>query len=927
MSVHTSGACRGKAHAVTHAVRLTLIGSALLGAVNGGMAQEIAEITVTARKVEESLKDVPLAITAFDSDAIEAAAITSLGDIADLTPGLTFFNAFGEDLPVPVIRGIVPQDIFGVNAVAIFVDGVYVSGREGLNFSQLDLERIEVVKGPQSALYGRNAFNGAINYITKRPSPFFESRTEAEVGNRGKVRGLGMVSGPILTDALRGRLSVLYDEWDGSYDNSWAPENDIGGYRYRSYQGRLEWLPADNLTVSAGLYYSNDEIDDAAMASLPANCEDRIEFGTDVNTRPLPRLQNFCGKVPKLKDLPNITDDDAIPKVAEALGESRDLVRANFNVEWELADLGTLSFLTGYSNTEQEHLFDHSRSTGEELPLIYCPEVQPDSLSVLVRCTSSARERFFTGWYFRGTGEHTEEWSQEIRFTSRQDQPLRFVAGAYYFNVTLENYPGGFISTRPLPAPLTQIGLGPFLTRGASAAIGTYIFGATVAPDGGLDPLGRIEEEQNTDAWALFTGIDFDLTDALTARFELRYNHESQDAEAFRYKRCGPSNLYVFPGHEFVPDVDPGEEACGDQFWDLRVTQPCLDPEAFVCTPGTETSAARFESVTGRFGLDYKLNSDWLVYASVARGEKPGGFELVEGEIITDTGTPEAFILVHPFLEEKITAYELGIKGVTADRRVDFDLALFFNDWKDIVLRHLTETHPEDPDLQLQDPISLSVNTGDARVWGWEMQTGVNITENLTGRVTLAYTDSELTNARQDSFALFPSFWSQDPRCNPPESLDPQTARACQLMAGDVSGNTQMRQPEWTASASLSYERPLFGAWSWFARLDANYKDKIYVGNDNQSFLPSQTFVNLRIGADSPRFSIEAWVRNLFEEDSATAAFRDIYWTNDDDVSAPFDDVPISSFDDFPPLRLSVSYPRLRTFGIAAKMRFGGAVE
>ncbi len=150
-------------------------------------AQAITEIVVTARRKEENLKDVPLSITAFDSETIEAAGITSLGDVADQTPGLSFFNAFGENLPVPVIRGIVPQDIFGENATAIFVDGVYVSGREGLNFSQLDLERIEVLKGPQSALYGRNAFAGAINYVTKAPPDIFEAKSEVEGGQPGQA--------------------------------------------------------------------------------------------------------------------------------------------------------------------------------------------------------------------------------------------------------------------------------------------------------------------------------------------------------------------------------------------------------------------------------------------------------------------------------------------------------------------------------------------------------------------------------------------------------------------------------------------------------------------------------------------------------------------------------------------------------------------
>ena len=219
------------------AVVLSTVLGAGLGIPLSASAQQVEEIVVTSRRVEEKLKEVPLSITAFDAGTIESAGITSLTDVANLTPGLSFFNAFGENLPVPVIRGVVPQDIFGVNATAIFVDGVYVSGREGLNFSQLDVERIEVLKGPQSAMYGRNAFAGAINYVTKAPSDIFESKAETELGNRGKQRVMGSVSGPLVGDTLTGRVSAMYDEWDGSYDNTLAPENDIGGYRYRSLAG------------------------------------------------------------------------------------------------------------------------------------------------------------------------------------------------------------------------------------------------------------------------------------------------------------------------------------------------------------------------------------------------------------------------------------------------------------------------------------------------------------------------------------------------------------------------------------------------------------------------------------------------------------------------------------------------------------------
>ncbi|MCC7329517.1 MAG: Plug domain-containing protein, partial [Gammaproteobacteria bacterium] len=109
--------------------RKALLGMALAMGCQAALAQAIEEIVVTSRRQgEEKLMETPLAITAFDSNAIESKGITNLQDVANLTPGLSFFNPLGESLPTPVIRGVVPQDIFGENAAAIFIDGVYVAG-------------------------------------------------------------------------------------------------------------------------------------------------------------------------------------------------------------------------------------------------------------------------------------------------------------------------------------------------------------------------------------------------------------------------------------------------------------------------------------------------------------------------------------------------------------------------------------------------------------------------------------------------------------------------------------------------------------------------------------------------------------------------------------------------------------------------------
>ncbi|MEQ1803059.1 MAG: TonB-dependent receptor [Gammaproteobacteria bacterium] len=955
-----------------------------------GSVQGLQEVVVTTRRREENLKDVPLPITAFSSETIEKQGISNLGDVANLTPGLSFFNALGENLPVPVIRGIVPQDIFGVNAAAIFVDGVYLAGREGLNAAQLDLDRIEVVKGPQSAMYGRNAFSGAINFISKRPTEEFESVLTGEYGNRGKQRLMGVVSGPILGESLLGRVAAQYDEWDGSYDNTEPGGGDIGGYRYRSLKGSLLWTPAETVEVYTGLYYSNDRIDESATAALPTNCEDQVETTpAHAAEEPYPRLQNYCGEIPSLENLPDALDpltllampgsitSDSMPKVAQATGEERELTRGNLNVDWDVG-FGSVAFLTGYSRTEQSSVSDFSRSAGNGLPFLYCENAQ--TAFAPANCpTPLVFERTAVGFVDRELGSTVEEVSQEIRFESPEDERLRLTAGAYYFNVDQKNFPGGLIATRGLPAPIDTIGLGA-VPGGTKLAIGSYIFGPSFAADGTIDPLERVISEGTTESWSLFGAVDYNLTDAWKARGEIRLAKERQESTSYTYNNLCANPLYYQVNPNVVPvdRNDPNVTAavynnyivtsnpynpaqnypygqtpsgdCGNGYWDLNNPDQGFDlakDEDGYYIPGSrqagrdaETGSARFETVTGRLSLDYQFESGWMAYGSVAWGQKPGGLQVISADIITPTGTAtEEF--TNTFDPEKITAYELGIKGLIADGRIGLDLAMFYNDWTDIVLRQLTETSPGSGAAFVQ-PVSLNINAGDADVWGWEMTTDFQFTENLTGRVTASWVDSVLSNARQATYSLFPSFYTKDPTCTPAAigaivgSDDANTADLqelkglqCQAISGDVSGSTALRQPEWTASATLEYEHPLPGNWSnwdWYMNGLGSYTGKIYVGNDNQSWLPEHTYVNARMGVRSERYTVELWVDNLFDNDDPTAAFRDIYWTNTSDVTASQPPTH-SNFDDFPPLRYSVSYPSLRTFGVLARMRFGAAVK
>ena len=193
-----------------------------------------------------------------------------------------------------------------------------------------------------------------------------------------------------------------------------------------------------------------------------------------------------------------------------------------------------------------------------------------------------------------------------------------------------------------------------------------------------------------------------------------------------------------------------------------------------------------------------------------------------------------------------------------------------------------------------------------------EIETSVGFTDNFNGRFTLGWTDAEIKDALADAFDDFPDLAS--------EGFDGT--------GGDVSGNTLLRQPEWLLSGSLGYRHDLTGEWEWYTSGDANYQSGIYIGNDNQSWIPSHTYVNTKVGVENAVYSLEFWTRNLFDQGQAVAAYRDIYFANTDNQYRPeIPQGPRPNFDKFVPWRYTVSYPNERTFGVTLRMRFGAAVQ
>lgn len=235
-------------------------------------------ITVTARKTEESLQDAPVAVSAFTAKAIESQGLRSIDDLAKLAPGLSFSQAFGRTTDRPVIRGqsnVLAGFQFGVESgTAYFIDGVYYPGDiQGIDFDSL--ERVEVVKGPQSALYGRNTYAGAINFITRQPGES-EAHVKAGVAEFGEQEYSFSAGTSFLDGRLGGRLSARSYEYDGEQVNELTGKK-VGQESTKSVSLSLNYKPTDDFKVSfTGLYRKDD---DGLIAQF-------LQYASDNNCKP-----------------------------------------------------------------------------------------------------------------------------------------------------------------------------------------------------------------------------------------------------------------------------------------------------------------------------------------------------------------------------------------------------------------------------------------------------------------------------------------------------------------------------------------------------------------------------------------------------------------------------------------------------------------
>ncbi len=669
--------------------------------------EALEEIVVTVRKRSETLQEVPLSVVAFSSLDIEQQKISNLDDLARLTPGFTMDDGFGYVDARPAIRG--QSNIRGASqpTLGVLVDGIDMPYRAGLNTETLDIERIEVVKGPQSAMFGRGVLSGAINYVTRRPATdSTNGYVEIEGATDGLYEGRARVNLP-LSEQFAVAFSARYSDADGFYKNNLTDEGTVGGHEFSTVVASALWEPSANFNAYLRISYS-DEFREQPQRHI-------VRSNTQTGARASQVW--FIGEVEADPDLITHNCDHCV-------GLDRQFTWTSLDLQWDTG-FGTVSSVTGITNTEM-HNDQDSDFEGISPDIPAGPPFFNNLRQIIIRDIDTI--------------------SQELRFTSQDDRSFRWLVGGYFYNQ--ENNEMGQSRLGIYP---NEIARTPFVSQS--------------------------DEIEST---ALFGQASYDLTDQFTVSAEYRWSREELSSNGTR------------------------------------------DGQPF---PLDET----FENSLPRLTADYEFSDDVMLYASVAKGSKPGGFNTALG---AGVGTLPLELIAYK--EEKAWSYEAGMKSTWQDGRLTVNAAVFFVDWTNIQIDDQF-IHPDGTSL------GFTSNAGEAEVKGFEVSVEASPTQSVD--VSLGYSN------------------------NPARVFDAQDSRAAR--AGIVTtGESHLPfSSDHSLTAAIRIHGAAGGGWNWYAQVDGRYDSTQYASTANLAETGSRFFANLRAAVENENWSVQGYVDNLLDSD------------------------------------------------------------
>jgi iron complex outermembrane recepter protein len=854
----------------------------------------VGEVVVTAERRSQLLERVPVAITAFTSKMRDLQGIASVQDLTDYTPGLSYTTFDNR----PYIRGIGrnTDNLAVESGVAVYVDGVY-NGANASTILQLDtlfIDQIQVLRGPQSTLYGRNADGGAIDYISKRPTKDFEGEVRTGYDNFDKYFLEGAASGPV-TDNIQFRLGGNYTHQTGGfYDNiSGSPEggnvaqggNGVSYHAEAQLQGnwsdKLDWW----LKVSASDY------DTTYHTETLLGPQDGREFPNALF--PSPGFGNCV--LPGAAAVPGCTDPGNVDTIASVqtlknytsaanpsgfnTGEfssgfkSHSKEAKNITIAGSLtwhADAFDVKYLFGYQNFDYSLTAPWVNSQGISSGIagytLQAPTTPTALCGMIFNNAGCTQNLSINSLHNNFTFVEKEYfWSNEVNITSKGDGPLQWIGGLYQYH---EHY------NQPINVNT------PDQAQVATPLLFTF---APAAPN----PTRSVFNEDtllNEESLGIFGQVDYQLTDTVKLTGGVRYSYDHKyGEEQFRDVLFDfePAGLGV---NTFGADTPA---------FDATACTPTAYPGAGVCNINPKTGKAfrslnaDWDAFTGNAVLTWTPYHDTLVYGKYSRGYKTGGFD--SGTMLPN---PETF-------PELVNAFEVGVKQ-TVNRTIQVNASAFY-------YQYYNDQQPLG-ELGANNVINtLIINIPEARSVGLELEGIWTPIKDLTLSANYAYLESVITNMQGqcfqdavDTLALAPGA-NQGRGCN--------TGANAGLGLQDLTGQTLPEAPKNKVSVNALYQwhfeygvLTLSGTYVW--------KDKTYdsVFNRSYNLSPSYNQVNFRstwTGADD-RYSVIFYVNNLFN----TIGFDGTGGLN---VTGPGPGQVIDRL---------VSFTPPRTFGVELQYRF-----
>ena len=733
---------------------------------------QLEEIVVTARKQEERLQDVPIAVAAFSNEQLEERGARDMFDVSHFTPGFSFekVNRYGVQGGVsrPVIRGM--SNILGEGNASVFVDGILYSDSI-LSFPFDIVDRVEVIKGPQAALFGRATFSGAINLVTKKGSNEPEHTVSARLAEYGDTEVNLLSRGAVVPDKLFYMVHGRYYSMDGMYRNT-LDRDRIGGEQSTNFNASLEWRPTEGIAAILSGGYTRDR-DDLAAITL----QDRFANNCYLNVA----RQYYCGEVQEAREA---TLDRAGLQGTDGL--HRDSTRLSLQLTFDLPAGLTLVSNSGLFNTEMEYGYDSTYQGATAFGITTVPNAPG--------YTRAPTDPVRTGGVLRNEVTDRDEWSTELRLQSDPAGRFRYMLGAYYYESRRSLEERHFLPTAP-----------------------TVFSG-----------------ESRIDNQAIFGSLGFDITDRWEATAELRY----------------------------------AEDTIGNYNAIARPTAPLIENT--------------FDSVSPRVTTTFKLTQDNMVYANIAKGNKPG-------VINADPRFPPDIRYAD---EESSWNYEVGTKNRFLGGRLMANLALYYIDWKD---QQLTASYT----FPTGGTQSYIRNAGKTEIKGAELELEAAVTDQFTAGFTWSLTDAKFK-----------------------ELFDAE--------AGQLFGNTSLvgkmpaGVPEQQASAYGRVRFPVGTDKSGFVRGDISYTDRKFDQIFDLAHTGEQVLLNMSAGVENDHWAVTFFVNNLTDDRTPSSVTRYVDQLNLNvpqhvNANPAQNNVPGTTT-----LERAFFYPlaNKRQFGITAKWKF-----